>query len=507
MSKKYIGITIGPIFDTILEASSPAAMWFSSFLFSDVTRRLCDAITHEAEFDAVEIYSPYYSEEVQIFEDGVGKYHDRILFSAEVKGEAESILHQIIRKVKQETSIYFEEMPRFEQSEVEKFMEEYLQIHFIVKDQVEKENVILEFSEYLSALEYIKTFPIYNSGNPIIDMMLGYEEGKNENIKQSKIYQQVRDKKQLEQGGRIRSIEQIASTRGEEKWKTSKYFAVVNADGDGMGKALEHIPNENLREFSKQLFGHASEAAEKIKQFGGMTIYAGGDDLLFLAPIVGRNGQTIFALCDELRKGFHQIMSKACTPVPTLSFGISVQYYKFPLYEAMNISREMLDASKNGEYDKNATSINVQKHSGQSIKFYISNEKLEKLNGLLEIENAKGNAEKVLHSIIYSVEEFKPLYKQMVSQYWNGDQEAKKSFLEIWEHIFDNAGQQAYQDYIQKIAGFFYDECVKKDQELVKMLISTDGEDSMIRNEEHAVTALSTLLRLKKFFVEEGGLA
>lgn len=507
MSKKYIGITIGPIFDTILEASSPAAMWFSSFLFSDITRRLCDAIVREERFEDVEIYSPYYSEEVQIYADGVGKYHDRILFSAEVKDEAEEILHQIIRRVKQETSVYFEEMSRFEPHEVKMFMQEYLQIHFIVKDQIEKENIILEFSEFLSALEYIKTFPVYNSGNPIVDMMLGYEEGKNENIKQSKLYRDVRDKKQLEQGGRIRSIEQIASVKGTEKRKTSKYFAVVNADGDGMGKALEHIPNEQLTAFSKQLFCHASKAAEKIKEFGGMTIYAGGDDLLFLAPIVGRDGQTIFALCDDLRREFHQIMTDACAPVPTLSFGISVQYYKFPLYEAMNVSREMLEASKNGEYNKNATSIHVQKHSGQSIKFYIPNGNLEKLNELLEIQNEKGNTDRVLHSVIYSVEEYKSLYKQMVSHYWNGASDEKKSFLEIWERIFDNAGQREYQEYIQKIAGFFYDECVKKDQELVKMLISTDGEDSMIRNEEHTVHSLSTLLRLKKFFVEEGGLA
>ena len=40
MRKKYIGITIGPIFDTIQDASSPAAMWFTSFLFSDLTRRI-----------------------------------------------------------------------------------------------------------------------------------------------------------------------------------------------------------------------------------------------------------------------------------------------------------------------------------------------------------------------------------------------------------------------------------------------------------------------------------
>ena len=38
--RKYIGITIGPILQTLEEAGTPAALWFASSYFSDLTRRI-----------------------------------------------------------------------------------------------------------------------------------------------------------------------------------------------------------------------------------------------------------------------------------------------------------------------------------------------------------------------------------------------------------------------------------------------------------------------------------
>lgn len=83
--RKYIGITIGPILQTLEEAGTPAALWFASSYFSDLTRRICQALTIHME--GIQIYSPYYSE-TTVDNDGVGKYHDRIIFSADPFDEA-----------------------------------------------------------------------------------------------------------------------------------------------------------------------------------------------------------------------------------------------------------------------------------------------------------------------------------------------------------------------------------------------------------------------------------
>ena len=96
--RKYIGITIGPILQTLEEAGTPAALWFASSYFSDLTRRICQALTIHME--GIQIYSPYYSE-TTVDNDGVGKYHDRIIFSADPFDEAK--LREIIAHVKEDS--------------------------------------------------------------------------------------------------------------------------------------------------------------------------------------------------------------------------------------------------------------------------------------------------------------------------------------------------------------------------------------------------------------------
>jgi len=68
-----------------------------------------------------------------------------------------------------------------------------------------------------------------------------------------------------------------------------KYIAIVQSDGDNVGKLIKEIYKSNpakIKEFSKALSDFALEAAEEIQKYGGETVYAGGDDLLFFAPVL-----------------------------------------------------------------------------------------------------------------------------------------------------------------------------------------------------------------------------
>ena len=97
-----VGITIGPIVKTIMNASSPAALWFASFSFSDITRRLCAAILNPENGFNAHILSPYYAGKSEI-NDGVGKYHDRIIFTSNSLNPVK--LDSIIEDVKKKTDI------------------------------------------------------------------------------------------------------------------------------------------------------------------------------------------------------------------------------------------------------------------------------------------------------------------------------------------------------------------------------------------------------------------
>lgn len=41
VNKYYVGITVGPIADTMAYSSAPVALWFASYLFSSLVRNLC----------------------------------------------------------------------------------------------------------------------------------------------------------------------------------------------------------------------------------------------------------------------------------------------------------------------------------------------------------------------------------------------------------------------------------------------------------------------------------
>ena len=115
----YAGITIGPIFDTISNATIPAALWFASYLFSDLSRRICGGIREGvsrisggegvSEIPGAVIISPYHDGAND--NDGVGKYHDRIIFHTDQfddRPELDKRLKDVIRAVIARTGDAFE---------------------------------------------------------------------------------------------------------------------------------------------------------------------------------------------------------------------------------------------------------------------------------------------------------------------------------------------------------------------------------------------------------------
>jgi|GEM_PF-1300111 len=170
------------------------------------------------------------------------------------------------------------------------------------------------------------------------------------------------------------------------QWKSSKekvfkfrhkYICFVKADGDSVGKTIGAIGNNmvSLTKFSSLLASFAQEAVNRIVEYDGLPIYAGGDDLFFLAPIQNNRGQHIFDLIqgiDNLFPSFKlQGIGKAVNSkfdlVPTLSYGISISYYKYPMFESMEEVNSLLFQKAKELRGKNAVAFRVLKHSGQAF--------------------------------------------------------------------------------------------------------------------------------------------
>ena len=68
MSKKYVGVTLGPVSGMIEHATNPLSMWFSSYMVSSkLTRSTCVNIFAEKDelfkWKDFDILYPYYFEE------------------------------------------------------------------------------------------------------------------------------------------------------------------------------------------------------------------------------------------------------------------------------------------------------------------------------------------------------------------------------------------------------------------------------------------------------------
>lgn len=175
---------------------------------------------------------------------------------------------------------------------------------------------------------------------------------------------------------------------GERKLfkKRHKYIAIIQSDGDGIGNRVKNFEDSDIagmQAFSRQLMAFSKEAVKQIADFDALPVYAGGDDLLFIAPLKNKKKETLFNLLDGLCTLYGEKMESEGQK-PTLSFGVSISYYKYPLSEALDEGRKLLfKVAKKLRYsrmegrilnepekpvaEKNAFAFRVLLHSGQAF--------------------------------------------------------------------------------------------------------------------------------------------
>ena len=539
---KYVGITIGPIFKTIGEAISPAGLWFGSYFFSTVTKTLCEKLVG---IPNVKIFSPFYdsNSNQNPQEDGIGRYHDRILFSIDDNTVTEEKLQKIISAVKKEMAKKFGTFKT--DKEIMLFIDNYLRIDFVIlnektieiigKSGKDGNNIAIILNDALDALELMAAGKGRTDKNLFAPFFTGKKDNRNVYIKGSKLFTATKLSSQLvikpsdsdsDSNSDLKSIEDIAlSRKKEEDFSTetpsdeaaslrSEYYAVVNSDGDKVGTLLKDLcrgvdisqQSDRINSFSKACLKYAGEAAELVGNYGGMTIYAGGDDLLFIAPVY-----SLFSLCRELdetfkntlkkglKKGLKEILSDVEINV-SLSFGVAVQYVKYPLYEALERARVQLYKAK--ESCGNRLGIELVKHSGKTVQLMVENEKLEAIDTLITYRAAM--KDQALESVLYNLQDteivFKLLFEKTAQNAFNL-KEYKTRFL----NNFNNPNQLDYHDYLENIAEFFYNNYLKeyKDKPETKEKIDGICTKRNISIGEFYTKELQAILFLVKFW--QGG--
>lgn len=481
---KYICITIGPIVNTLIKARKTRETWMSSFLFSTLMKILVSKVENREQ-----IIIPYSKDSSEL--QGVGLYPDHLVYYCEdnsvpdldalIEEAREELLKQMIGV--DEKGNILSKIGDYPVEVLRKFLKDYLLIYYFVLDVSALPEEDKKEKNFLTLLDQVfNTIELQGKVTPygtfkltdlfrMIPKMALYEKAFGENqmkrmlslveiatkglyrLGPAKYEQLVLNKiimtDEAEDTGFLEGIK--AAFPGNFK-NHHKYVAVIQSDGDKMGKFnqryidyyLQTHPDSSanaIQEVSNALFKWAKGATERIKTYGGIPVYAGGDDLFFFAPLKDEEeNNTLFHLLEELNVDFTACMSELLGEqkeggiLPTLSFGVSITYYKYPLGEAHQAAFDLMYEMKaNGG---NGIRCKILRHSGSDFDFcmHFGSTLWEKFEELLTYENLDEN---VLWGVTRCLRGHQAVFKAMI-----GNIEEQK--------LLDNITIQNKKDRIQQ---------------------------------------------------------
>ena len=172
----------------------------------------------------------------------------------------------------------------------------------------------------------------------------------------------------------IKRIVREQTDAGEPVGKPVHYAAILKADGDRMGAFLSHANSVNhARKVSRALHGFASRVPEIVRAYRGHAVYAGGDDVLALMPLVqamdcSRKLATNFT--DSLSE-IAEEMKVAHEDRPTLSVGLGIGHFMDPLGTLRNRAERAEHLAKGDSTDapRNALAIKLGIRSGAELRW------------------------------------------------------------------------------------------------------------------------------------------
>lgn len=418
---KFVALTIGPIYKTLKNARKTRELWGTSYLFSYMMKQ----IIKEIKKTKAEIILPFSDiieidgKKVDILNDkyAAGLFPDQLIVKEndnctfeKVKTIVDAVEKGIINKITKHLDANLKDE---EKGESVSYLSNFFKFYMIQRefdDSTLITDIVGKLFENLNSLELQDKFIESEESNFIANFLTqssfkkgqhsfliqdAMKIGEKEEVRFQSIIEisakelidklSVEEKKQFEnkigkaeksdEESLIKYLKENDNTKG--LFKTHhKYIAIVHIDGDNFGKINKNLDDDFFKKFSDSLVKYSLRLHKKIDDYGGLPVYIGGDDALFFAPL--RNGEIdIFTLIDNIddifKDEFKDIIKHEQDKIdkgkkgiiPSLSVGISLSYYKFPMQETLESSRILLDDVAKKYPGKNAIAFKVLKHSGQ----------------------------------------------------------------------------------------------------------------------------------------------
>lgn len=167
------------------------------------------------------------------------------------------------------------------------------------------------------------------------------------------------------------------------------YYAVFQADGDGMGRLIDAQSEQGQdahQNLSRALFGFSGKVGQIVRSCQGSLIYSGGDDMLALLPL-HRTLECLRRVDQAYRDALENFGIPGELDPPTLSGGLVIAHFLTSLQDTLTAVRRAEHRAKDVP-GKGALTVSLRRRSGAPItlrgKWEIIQETLESLTLLHE---------------------------------------------------------------------------------------------------------------------------
>lgn len=496
MQHTYIGITLGPVGRIASYAQSTKGIWASSYLFSYIGEKITEKFYYEvavAVADRRKFIKPYLEDAIfSTSSNGVGYFPDQYIFEAkdtdfddllvfcddlfdEMGGQiAETLQYNTLKKdivkhLKCTLKIYIVEKKLDDSEDIISIIDGYLN-SMENRDQfqhIQGCNYLAEFFEKANG-SFLTAHAFEKSTGRLFDSVLEYS------AKDLLIRYGNDDAKKIDI---IKKIE--AGIQIDEMKPYHKYLAIVSADGDNIGSALRKLGKDS-NVLSQALLEYNRKITQKISIYGGQAVFQGGDDLLFFAPIYVYD-KSIFDLIKEIDIIFENVAFTLdlyneelvnsnkeeikFEPIPTLSFGVSISYFKHPMFEARDKSSDLLESAKNS--GRNSIAIDICKHSGQTTAFILNKNSRTYESALTLISDGikYGAKDNFLHSTTYWLMSHKNILKYILS-----NEDSVFMLENYFNHTFDESIHKKHKEYFKVLQNYLLGSYEENKRDIPKVI-------------------------------------
>lgn len=546
--EKYIAITFGPITRVISYAQSTKELWAASYLFSYLAKQVIEPFK-DRTFLLPQIAEEMYNKKLT---KGAGLFPDRYIFQAK-DGDFEKLCDGCDKVYKQLGENIATAIKRPEEAIViTDYLKRTIKIYCLEKEFSSSENIVHLCEDLLGAMELQDLFLQKESCNylscffkQVNNSFLtddAFEQGAARlfntiieysaiELNSDKYWKPLLEanEEMIAKNKKVRKIkrvsgsalvdEKIISLLEQEKSLKPyhKYIAFVKADGDHLTKTIKGLKDQKrpVAELDKCLLTYNLQVIKLIEDYQGKAIFLGGDDLLFFAPV--RNGEkNIFTLLHDINSKFDSAMEKLPAP-PTLSFGISISYYKHPMFEAIEKAEELLSKAKGA--GRNSIAWYLQKHSGQVCQSIINKTHKEVYSRCTELISKgmidKNSSENLLNSFTYWLMENKEIITYILEPLQPTSSEKEENVIKItlinyFNNSFNEPQHEKMETYIEALVQYLISATKAVIETITKEIseIKTKEEMDVVLEKkkkkiENVIDSLGAILRFVRFLKSE----